>query len=116
MQPMAGMRHNALTATLWSAADILLRQGVQFFISIALARLLSPEEFGAIAVLYLFADIAGVPAGCTMAMALIQRQDVTRTDESTVFWFNLGAGCAAALLLWLCAPAIAALYAAPVLV
>ena len=52
------LKSRALSATLWSAADILMRQGLQFGISIALARLLSPEEFGTIALLYLFTGIA----------------------------------------------------------
>jgi teichuronic acid exporter len=103
-------------AALWSAGDVLLRQGVQFVTSVVLARLLSPEEFGIIALLSLFTGIAGTFVESGLSMALIQRQDVTREDESSVFWFNLGVGCLMALLLWLCAPAIAALYTTPILI
>lgn len=104
------MREKALSATAWSAADILLRQGVQFAISVVLARLLTPVEFGTIALLYLFVGIAGALAEGGLTTALIQRQDTTIEDESTVFWLNMGVGSLMALLFWLSGPAIAALY------
>ena len=93
-----------------------MRQGLQFGISIALARLLSPEEFGTIALLYLFTGIAGAFVDSGFSSALIQRQEVTHTDESTVFWFNLAIGALVALGLWAAAPAIAGFFALPILV
>lgn len=102
-------------ATAWSAADILLRQGVQFGITIVLARLLSPETFGTIALLYLFAGVAGIFAEGGLSSALIQRQDTTLTDESTVFWLNLNVSLLAAAIFFLAGPAIASLYDVPVL-
>ncbi len=109
------MREKALSATAWSAADIVLRQGVQFAISIVLARLLTPEEFGTVALLYLFVGIASAFAEGGLTSALIQRQDATIEDESTIFWLNMGVGLLMALLFWLSGPAIAALYGIPVL-
>lgn len=109
------MKSRAISATLWSGADIFLRQGLQFVVSIVLARLLSPEEFGTIALLYLFTGLASAFVDCGLSAALIQRQDITRTDESTVFWFNLAMGAIVALALWGAAPAIAVLYKLPIL-
>jgi O-antigen/teichoic acid export membrane protein len=48
-------------APLWSGADILLRQGVQFFISLTLAQILSPSDFGIIALLTLFTTLSSAP-------------------------------------------------------
>lgn len=109
------LKQKAKTAVVWSGADILLRQGLQFGISIALARMLSPEEFGTIALLYLFVGLAGAFVDCGFSSALIQRQDITHTDESTVFWFNLAMGAAMALALWLLAPWLASFYKLPIL-
>jgi O-antigen/teichoic acid export membrane protein len=86
------LKNKSLTAVFWSGTDIFLRQGLQFGVSIALARLLSPEEFGTIALLYLFTGLPGSFVDCGFSAALIQRRDVTLTDESTVFWFNLALG------------------------
>ena len=110
------LKKKAITATLWSGADIFLRQGLQFIIAVVLARLLSPEEFGTIALLYLFAGLAGAFVDSGFSAALIQSQDVTHTDESTVFWFNLGTGALMASGLWLLAPWFADFYRMPILI
>ena len=112
---MMSLRQRALAATTWSGADILVRQGLQFAVSVALARLLAPEDFGTIALLYLFTGVASVFVDSGFSAALIQRQDVSHEDESTVFWFNLLIGALAALLLAAAAPAIARFYGTPVI-
>ncbi len=110
------LKQRALNATLWSGADILVRQGVQFAVTIALARLLTPGDFGTVALLALFIGLAVTFVDGGLSAALIQRQDIEHTDESTVFWFNLGAGVVMAGALWLVAPCIAAFYDKPILV
>ncbi|MGH8488242.1 MAG: lipopolysaccharide biosynthesis protein [Gammaproteobacteria bacterium] len=110
------LKHRAAAATAWSGADILIRQGLQFAVSIALARLLGPEEFGTIALLYLFTGVAGVVVDSGFGSALVQQQDITPVDESTVFWWQLGAGFLAACVLVASAPAIAGYFSEPLLV
>lgn len=109
------LKQRALSATLWSGADIIFRQGTQFLVSIVLARLLSPAEFGTVALLALFTGIATVFVDGGFSAALIQRSDVDHTDESTVFWFNLIAGGVVSVCLWAAAPFIADFYSTPVL-
>lgn len=86
------LTYQSLSAVFWSGADVFMRQALQFFVSILLARLLSPEDFGLLAMLYLFTGIAGLFIDSGFSSALVQRQDITPKDESTVFFFNLGAG------------------------
>lgn len=109
------LKQRAFQATLWSGADIFLRQALQFTVTIALARLLTPSDFGTIALLALFIGIASALLDGGFSAALIQRQDVDHADESTVFWFNLGIGAVMALCLCAVAPAIASFYGVPVL-
>ena len=99
----------------WSGADVFLRQGLQFFVSVLLARLLSPEDFGVIAMLYVFISLAAVFVDSGFSSALIQRQDITATDESTVFFFNLGMGIIVAIALCFAAPLIAIFFELPIL-
>src|SRR5579864_2389882 len=106
----------ALSAVYWSGADIFLRQGLSLIVTMTLAHLLSPGEFGTIALLSLFIAIANCFVDSGLSLALIQRQDVTHTDESTVFWFNLAMGGFMALGLCATAPAIAGLFSLPILV
>lgn len=109
------LTHKSLSAVFWSGADVFLRLGFQFLVSILLARLLAPEDFGLLAMLYLFISIASLFVDSGFSAALIQRQDITREDESTVFFFNLGAGLIVALGLCWAAPWIAAFFDQPVL-
>lgn len=110
------IKQKAISATLWSGADIFLRQSLHFIIAVILARLVTPEEFGTIALLYLFVGLAGAFVDSGFSAALIQSQDVTHTDESTVFWFNLGTGTLMASGLWLLAPWFADFYRMPILI
>lgn len=98
------LRVRALWATFWSAADVLLRQGLQFGVSVVLARLLAPEQFGAFAIIMTFTALAGVFIDSGFAAALIQRRQATATDESTVFWFNLGVATLLATALGIAGP------------
>lgn len=109
------LTNKSLSAVLWSGADIFLRLGFQFLVSILLARLLSPEDFGLLAMLYLFIGLASLFIDSGFSAALIQRQNITFEDESTVFFFNLGAGLVVALTLCLAAPWIATFFSQPTL-
>lgn len=110
------LKRRAFSAAAWSGGDLLLRQSLQFAVAVILARLLTPEEFGTVALLYLFTGIAGVFVDSGFSSALIQRQDTTHVDESTVFWFNLSIGAVAAIVLWMLAPYIADFYGISLLV
>jgi O-antigen/teichoic acid export membrane protein len=113
---MKTLHQKTMSATKWSALDVFLRQGAQFAVSIVLARILVPEDFGVVAMLALFVGVAGIFIDSGFSSALIQRQTITHTDESTVFFFNLGMGAVVALLLCLAAPWIAAFFKQPILI
>ena len=95
--------------------DIILRQGFGLVLSIILARLLAPEDFGVLAMLSLFVGVAAVFVDSGFGSALIQRQIITREDTSSVFYFNIGSALIMALLLAAAAPYIAAFYRMPIL-
>jgi teichuronic acid exporter len=112
---MTTLLERTTSAAKWSALDVFIRQGVQFVVSIVLARILAPEDFGVIAMLALFIGVASIFIDSGFSSALMQRQNTTHTDESTVFFFNLGMGAATALLLCATAPWIAMFFKQPVL-
>lgn len=109
------LRKKSISAVAWSAVEACSRQGVQFVISIVLARLLAPEIFGLIAMLSLFIGLASCFCEAGFSSALIQKADLSPADTSSVFYFNLAMGLVMALLFWAAAPWIAAFYHAPVL-
>lgn len=110
---MKDLRAKTINALAWSFIDKVAGQICQFVIGIILARLIEPAEFGLIAMLSIFMSIAGSFVDSGFGSALIQKQDATQTDYSTVFYFNLIAATAGACILWLGAPAIASFYNEP---
>lgn len=94
----------------WAAIDQVFRQVLFFAISVAMARLVAPEAYGTIALLHFFTAIASVFTDGGLSSALIQRQNATHTDESTVFWYNLAAGTTMGTLLFISAPWISNFY------
>jgi len=109
------LRQKTIHALFWSFLERMGQQGIQFFISIILARLLLPEEFGLIAMLTIFMAIAQSFINSGFGQALIQKQDVTHIDECSIFYFNIFVGILAAACLCLAAPRIAAFYNQPLL-
>lgn len=103
------------SAAKWSALDVFMRQGVQFAVSLVLARILTPEDFGIVAMLALFIAVGTVFVDGGLSSALIQRQNITHTDESTAFFTNLGMGAVSGILLCVAAPWISSFLRQPVL-
>jgi hypothetical protein len=110
------LRTKTLHGVSWSFLDLGGQLGIQFVISIILARLLLPAQFGLIAMLSIFMAVAQSLVDSGFGQALIQKQDATRVDESSIFYFNIIFGFVAAGLLCLAAPWIAAFYKMPLLV
>lgn len=104
---MSTLRQTITQAAKWSALDVFVRHGVQFVVSVVLARILTPEDFGVVAMLALFVGVAGVFIDGGFSAALIQRQSTTHAEESTVFYFNLFMGAITAAVLCVAAPLIA---------
>ncbi len=97
-------------ATFWSAGEILLRSTSQLLLTVVLARLLSPADFGVIAIVLVFTSISMVIADAGLASALIQRPRVDDNDCKSVFAVQLSIGLLAFAALCASAPMIANYY------
>ena len=107
---------NKLSSALcWSSLDYFIRFILSFVVTIVLSRILSPEEFGLIALLSLFFGLAASLSDCGMTAALIQSQNVKDVDVSTVFWFNILVSILLVCILYLIAPWIAFVFNHPIL-
>ena len=109
------LKSKTLYALSWSFVEAIGLQSVRFVIGIILARLLFPEQFGLIAMLYVFIAVANVFIESGFGAALIQKRDATQIDICSIFYFNIMVGLAVAVLLCLVAPWIAAFYHQPIL-
>jgi O-antigen/teichoic acid export membrane protein len=104
------LRKEGTSAIAWSLIEKFLKRGVQFILSIFLARLLTPSDFGVVAMATIFVSWAEVFSDFGMGQAIIQRKDVTETQKSTVFYINLMMGVLIAIVFMLIAPWAARFY------
>lgn len=107
------LKQKTISALLWNAAEKFLVKGTSFIISIILARILSPSDYGLLGMLAVFISLSMVFIEGGFAKALIQRKDCSATDYSTAFYTNFGMALVIYLLLFLAAPFIAVFYDEP---
>ena len=109
------LKSKTAKSVLWSAIERFSVQGIQFFLSIIIARLVLPSDYGMIAMVMIFLSIAQTLIDSGFSTALIQKQDRNDEDYSTVFYFNLALGILLYIVLYWVAPFIASFYNLPVL-
>lgn len=111
-----GLKHKVAKGILWSSVEKFSTQGVTFVLGILIARQLSPDDYGVIAMLAIFFSVCGTLVDSGFSTALIRKTDRTESDNSTVFYFNIAVGLVVSLLLFVSAPLIAHFYDTPLLV
>ncbi|MBA7479538.1 Lipopolysaccharide biosynthesis protein WzxC [subsurface metagenome] len=107
------LKSRTVNALFWSFLERGGEQGIHFIVSIILARILFPEQFGLIAMLTIFIALARSLVDSGFGSALIQKKEITHEDKCSVFYFNIALGFVMAGLLCLAAPWIAAFYGVP---
>ena len=110
------LKERAVSGMIWSIIERFLVQGVQFGISIVLARIISPSDFGLIGMVAVFIVLSDIIINSGFTQALIQKKDRTQTDYSTVFYFNLLISIILYAVIYFIAPFVADFYNAPPLV
>lgn len=113
---MNSLKRQTINGVAWSAVERFSVQGTQFVLSIILARLVAPAEYGLIAMLAIFIAIAQCFVDSGFSNALIQKKDRNNVDISTIFYFNIVVSLGIYGILFLLAPYIADFYRVPVLV
>lgn len=99
-----------LSNMLWRFAERCGAQGVSFIVSLVLARLLAPEDYGVLSLITVFTTILNLFIDCGFKNALIQKENADQLDYSTVFFFNVIMGILLYLGMFAAAPAIAGFY------
>lgn len=107
------MKQSIGTGFAWKLLERFGVQGIQFVLQLVLARLLSPEHYGALSMMVIFTSLANVFVQSGLNTALIQNKDVTEEDYSSVFWVSLGIAGIMYSMIFLGAPSIAKFYDMP---
>lgn len=106
-------RNSVLGGMFWKFSERLLTQGASFLVSLILARLLSPDDHGLIALVQVFLNLAAVFISCGFSTALIQKKDADDTDFSTIFYCSLICSFVIYGVLFAIAPLVAGFYSEP---
>lgn len=108
------MERNLKSATISSLTWKLFERGgnalIQLIVQIVTARLLSPELFGALAIMLVFVNIGNVIVQSGLNTALVQVPDLQETDSSSVFWLSFAVSVVLYFIVFAAAPTIAAFY------
>ena len=110
---MVTERKGVLSNLLWRFAERCGAQLVTFIVTIVLARLLTPDDYGTIALVTVFTTIMQVFVENGLGTALIQKKDADDLDFSSVFYFNFAVCIVLYLIMFFSAPLIASFYSLP---
>lgn len=107
------LHKSALKGFQWTSISTLTVTALQFITIVILARLLSPEAFGLVAILTVVVGFSQVFMDMGLSQAIIHRQDATHSQLSSLYWLNIAAGLVLSIVVYLAAPLIAAFYDHP---
>lgn len=96
--------------SLWRFSERILAQLITTIVSVVLARLLSPDDYGTVAIIMIFVNFCNIFVSKSFNSALIQKKDVDDTDYSTVFYINIALTILIYVVLFFSAPLIASFY------
>ena len=110
------LKKEALSGVKWTFLEQFGTQTISFIVSIVLARLLKPEEFGLIATITVFIGIGNALLNGGMSSSLIRSKEINEEDYSTVFYFNLVVSVLIYAITYVSAPYIASFYNQTILI
>ncbi len=116
MADSSSLRNKTVKGIGWSFVDNIANSGITFLIGLVLARLLTPEEYGVMAMIMIFIAVANSIVDSGFSNALIRKIDAKRIDYNTVFFFNLFVSILLYVLLFWGAPAVSVFFKEPQLV
>lgn len=106
----SAIRNKTVSSLLWMLFERGGRAAVELIVQIVMARLLAPEQFGALAIMLVFVSLGNVIVQSGLNTALVQSSDADRDDCSTVFWLSFCASLVLYVIVFICAPLVAAFY------
>jgi O-antigen/teichoic acid export membrane protein len=107
------LRSRVLGGLVWVGASQVGLQLTRAAVAIAVARLLTPDEYGLAALALVFTSLVLIFSDLALGAALIQRKTLTELDRTTAFWVTLGSGVLFTVIGVLLSGPVAALYGQP---
>lgn len=109
------LKDKTLSGLVWGFAQKVLNQSLSFFVTVILARLLLPDDYGAVALASMFNVLMGIFIDGGMGMSLIQKKDADDLDYNTVFHSGMVMSVIIFTFVFFAAPYLADVYHNPLL-
>lgn len=106
-------KNKVVSGMFWKFGERMLAQLISFLVSIALARILMPEEYGIVSIVLIFINLANVFVTSGFSTSLIQKKDAGDLEFSTIFYCSLAVSIIIYSILFLVAPYISTFYDMP---
>ncbi len=107
------IRNKVFSGLIWSFAEKIGSQGIGFVVTMVLARLLMPEQYGLIAMLTIVMTLCGCLVTCGFSVSLIQKKDADDLDFNTTLYCSTFLGIVLYIILFVCAPFVALFFKQP---
>ncbi len=107
------LREKAIKGVIWNAIQNWGRQAIASIVFFLLARLLTPDTFGLIALAGVFLAFIGIFIDQGFSTAIVQRQELEPEHLDTAFWINIGIGLLMTIFGILSASFVASLFSQP---
>ena len=109
------LRKQAAFGLVWTFAQQFGNQLIGFVVSVILARLLTPEDFGLIGMISVLVGVGNALLNGGLTKSLIRSEALSASDFNTVFYYNLVSSILIYFLVYLLAPSISDFYSRPIL-
>lgn len=109
------LKQKTVNGVAWSFIDNISSSGITFLVGLVLARLLSPAEYGVMAMITIFIAISVSIVDCGFSNALIRKKDIKSIDYNTVFYFNIIISFCIYIILYILSPYISVFFNEPLL-
>ena len=101
------------SATFWSMTERVAKIGIQVLCTFIIAQFVAPSAFGLVSMMSIFLAFSTMLIDSGFSQAIIHEQNVTKEDESSIFWFNILLGIVVYGAFFVSAPLIADFYREP---
>ncbi|MBR3921749.1 MAG: lipopolysaccharide biosynthesis protein [Kiritimatiellae bacterium] len=109
------LKNKVAKGAVWATMEKFSVEAMHFVVGMVLARLLTPTDYGTVALLSIFFAVAGSLASCGFGNALVQRKDAGDLEFNSVFYMSIAAALVIYVIMFFAAPYIADFYNVPVL-
>ncbi|MBQ6038523.1 MAG: lipopolysaccharide biosynthesis protein [Bacteroidaceae bacterium] len=107
------LKNRTFRGVIWSGIERFSVHGVHFLVTLVIARILDPSDFGLVGMLAIFIAVSQSLIDSGFSQALIRKQNRTNLDNSTVFYFNIIVSLCLYFLLFAIAPLVSSFYEEP---